>query len=436
MCCRHVRLRRLVSARYLRPWHVSNQVQTLLLQQHTFQTKCRSIQPTSSHIILRSSLKTIDPGEHGYMRLIGCRNAYVQMVKLSEVPYIHPSLPSSLCSQLLILFTTAFCPYSHFCNCISRDKELQAQYSFLFAADKWRGRSIYIACLVACLFNCNCFFVYITININIKVAHFSNFLRNLYSTIPDRQTNKQTTTTAKMKSTLPTTLMLLLATGLSSSLPIPSSSTASFPPDCAYHTCHSSLLRLLSSSEKTSTPATTVSEIHVLPPHYKESSSSNIEQFDNSPYTPSANTPVSVALSAKRPLSSDYLQSLGKHTIHIEGQKVEELELGSPTNPKTPLHELPEQDLAHFWATERASRTTATSHGAAPKHRPCREGIVYLPGNIYIKSTHYISRRPDIAVVGIVLLFLVLVVGVEAAGSIARWWVSHSRNLNFGSSDI
>jgi hypothetical protein len=47
---------------------------------------------------------------------------------------------------------------------------------------------------------------------------------------------------------------------------------------------------------------------------------------------------------------------------------------------------------------------------------------MYLPGNVYITTHNYVSRNPDIAVIGVVLVFLLGILAIECAERVAGFF--------------
>jgi hypothetical protein len=115
----------------------------------------------------------------------------------------------------------------------------------------------------------------------------------------------------------------------------------------------------------------------------------SVRDFDNSFFIPTDGTTPSKALSAHRPLSTSYLQSLSRARQSIEEKVAKYLSSHKSELSKRPPHH---------------------HHGKKPCHK---EWHVYMPGNVYITTHHYISRKPDVAIVGIVLVFLSFVILAE-----------------------
>lgn len=186
-----------------------------------------------------------------------------------------------------------------------------------------------------------------------------------------------------MRSTiLPTTLLLLLTSSLSNAAPLPDSDVQS-PPDCAYKTCLPRLQLVGVDSHNQPPPSRPLDIVQI-----EVEITERLRQFDNSIFTPSSHTPPSKALDVKRPLSSSYLQSLSHAAQSLEDKVSSYLR----THPSTP--------------PSAATQSKVT--------KPCnRESHIYLPGNVYITTHQYISRKPDVVVVGIVLLFLTMLVLAE-----------------------
>lgn len=109
-----------------------------------------------------------------------------------------------------------------------------------------------------------------------------------------------------MKPTSPLSLLLFLH--LVSGIPIPT--RVSFTPsDCHYGSCAPSLRTALILS-KPNTPPTKLSEPH-FPSHQLSSSKQILDEiYDNTPRTPPKTISPTAALTAKHPLSSNYLLSL------------------------------------------------------------------------------------------------------------------------------
>jgi hypothetical protein len=178
-----------------------------------------------------------------------------------------------------------------------------------------------------------------------------------------------------------TSIFLYLTSTITNALPITSDSQT--PEDCAYGTC-SPRLQLVGTPISQPPPSRQHDIVQI-----EIEITERIQSFDNSVFSPSRNTPPSEALSIHKPLSTTYLQSLSQATQSIE------------------------EKVAKYLSSHPSSLSRA-SNAVKNGKKPCRkEWLVYLPGNVYVSTRQHISRKPDAALVGIVLIFLALVVLAE-----------------------
>lgn len=230
---------------------------------------------------------------------------------------------------------------------------------------------------------------------------------------------------------LPTTLLVLLSTRLASAAPLSPQRTPSISTSTCGILCQ---LAHLWTNEPIVTSFTSIDPIPV------SDSTDGAQPYTDSqgPRTPTSSlTHASAALSANRPLSSSYLLSLSSsknlkpasqrrphaykvNTFEIKEDSVKVAKMGIDitrlTSSTRPLHKLPKEEQANFWTTEHASR----QHREKKKGCHGNAGYVYLPGNVYIQSETHDSHQMDLVVMGVVVLFLALLVCVEAAGTIKR----------------
>jgi hypothetical protein len=215
-----------------------------------------------------------------------------------------------------------------------------------------------------------------------------------------------------MKPTSPLSLLLFLQ--LASAAPLHYYHGTS--PQCPFASCKEFL-------ENGHTPPTTISKL--TDPHFPTHQLSGSEEpIDNRPYTPSSRVSPSEALAANRPLSSAYLRSLSNPASFIQIQK-SPIEKALPSKPTSALPVLRKEDAKRYWATtarkdEAGDEVVIAESPVMPVRHQCGSAeMKSLGGGYFVRakaaSTGSVVREySDVMVVGIVLLFLVIVVFIEA----------------------
>jgi hypothetical protein len=199
-------------------------------------------------------------------------------------------------------------------------------------------------------------------------------------------------------------ILLALTSTLASAAPLSSTERTR---DCIDGACGPRLLHLT----KTPTHHPTATKSHEVV-QIEIEVTERVRDFDNSFFIPTKETTPSQALVAHRPLTTTYLESLSRARQSIE-EKVAKY-------------------LSHHKA-ELASRPRHRVHGKKPCSK--KEWLVYLPGNVYVTTHHYISRKPDVAIVGIVLVFLSFIVLAECADRAIQCF-RQQRAQNMGRGEI
>ncbi|TVY80779.1 hypothetical protein LSUE1_G005698 [Lachnellula suecica] len=175
------------------------------------------------------------------------------------------------------------------------------------------------------------------------------------------------------------------------------------------------------------TPATKLSDPH-FPSHQLFSSSE--EPIDNSPYTPTSNILPSEALAAERPLSSSYLKTLSNPATlpSIQKSPVDRAADALPSKPTSALPTLRLEDAKRYWASQHHSSSRKNGEEVSTSDSPIMPGQQVQCGNMEMQSVGggyflrmqeakagvVVREYSDVMVVGIVLLFLVIVVCIEA----------------------
>jgi hypothetical protein len=193
-----------------------------------------------------------------------------------------------------------------------------------------------------------------------------------------------------MKPTSPLSLLHFLQ--LASALPL--STKELILVDCRSATCHS--------LSKPNTPPTKLSEPH-FPSHQLSSPGQLLgEIYNNAVRTPSPRTPPSRALSSQHPLSSAYLLSLVSQP---------DTTTPLPSKPTSELPDLRKEDAQRYWASQSAESTTVSELAPSQAIQLCGHGRdQYLK----IQGAYLARQYSDLMVVGIVVLFLAMVVALEA----------------------
>jgi hypothetical protein len=213
-----------------------------------------------------------------------------------------------------------------------------------------------------------------------------------------------------MKPTSSLSLLLLVRLGIAAPIPI-------VLPNCQTEACTAFVAN-------PNTPPTRLTSPY-SPPHDKNLNIvvATEERFDNTPITPSASVSPDAALAALKPLSSVYLASLTnpaspppKHNPIPKQETAAETE-NLPAKPTSALPKLREEDAKRYWALR---------NGAGADNNPLIE-VVKTKNQVHpctsdmlVQVTHTTTMRDysDIMVVGIVLLFLAVVVALEAVEKI------------------
>jgi hypothetical protein len=213
-----------------------------------------------------------------------------------------------------------------------------------------------------------------------------------------------------MKPTSPLSLLLFLQ--LASTSPIPLSTF--FPSkDCIHSSCTpSQQAAFILSISKPHTPPTHLTEPHFPSHQLSTDTSIPAEIIDNTPLSPPKHTPATIALTASRPLVSSYILSLSSPSPTPS----EDPEAALPAKPTSALGDLRKEDARQYWESlQSLTEITPSKESVFLKEKP---RIIYLCGEV--KATTTQSRRysaredSDLMVVGIVVLFLIMAVAVEA----------------------
>ena len=230
-----------------------------------------------------------------------------------------------------------------------------------------------------------------------------------------------------MKPTSPLSLLLFLS--LTTAAPI----LSKLPRDCLhYRSCEPWLRDLLSSAFPSKNDHTST---RLPPPHLPDyqlhpalSSAASHRQnedeaFNNAPITPPSYIEPDLALSANRPLHSSYLLSISSPALNNPPQS--ELESpptidALPSKPTSILCKLQEEESARCWQAGEAEITiTIHRDGERNISNDVRKYWVYsqIVEDAYMRAGQPIimaREYSDLLVVGIVVLFLAAVVGMEA----------------------
>ena len=181
-------------------------------------------------------------------------------------------------------------------------------------------------------------------------------------------------------SLISSSLLLALTSTLTNGAPL--SSMSHSPTDCVYGTCSQSsqMVKALPHQSSRSRPHEVVEiEIEIT---------EKVREFNGGFFTPSREAIPTQSYGAHRPYRTKYLESISRAKQSVE------------------------EKVARYLASHRDElRSVRHKHGRTPCNK--KEWLVYLPGNVYITTHHYISRKPDVAIVGIVLVFLSFVVLAE-----------------------
>jgi hypothetical protein len=218
-----------------------------------------------------------------------------------------------------------------------------------------------------------------------------------------------------MKPTSPLSLLLFLRLVSAAPLPIPI-----VLPDCKTSACTAFV-------SNPNTPPSRLTEPH-FPTHQVTSITSD-EVFDNKQVTPSSKVPPHVALAVPQPLSSAFLKSLSNPASKpapenpifenaAEEQATETENL--PAKPTSALPELRKEDARLYWASRGGAATEETepvhqveADVQSQKAHQCGDMKYYDVQRVKVTRDY-----SDFMVVGLVLLFLAVVVALEAVEKI------------------
>ncbi|EPE24151.1 hypothetical protein GLAREA_08001 [Glarea lozoyensis ATCC 20868] len=213
-----------------------------------------------------------------------------------------------------------------------------------------------------------------------------------------------------MKPTSPLSLLLFIRLATSSPLPLSHKTLSS--TSCEYGSCREALR----SVDGPNTPPTRLAEPH-FPDHQLDHEDLII---DNHPITPTSKSTYLDTLTAERPLSSAFLLSLAHPPTKDETTDA------LPARPTSDLTLLREQDTARYlesisssapaiWS-DTPSTTIEITISEAPPTAPCGH-TPYTPLKTYLvrqQATYVVREYSDVLVVGVVILFLITVLCVEA----------------------
>jgi hypothetical protein len=227
-----------------------------------------------------------------------------------------------------------------------------------------------------------------------------------------------------MKPTSPLSLLLFLS--VTTAVPIP----WKLPKECLhYTTCQPWLREIIASSPSKNdhTPPARLPTPHfpahqLYPPSSSLESHREIEEeaFNNGPIRPPKDQHPNLALSSNRPLQSSYLLSLSNPALKNPPQGEPQSTSSDDALPSKPTSALPtlrKDDAIRYWATikvdEKEGQNLPASDGTG---RKC-ENFSNFAGSAYLRvGQPMIMAREysDLLVVGIVVIFLIAVVVLEA----------------------
>jgi hypothetical protein len=141
------------------------------------------------------------------------------------------------------------------------------------------------------------------------------------------------------------------------------------------------------------------------------------EIYDNAARTPPPSDPPTKALSSQHPLSSAYLLSLSQGA-NLDTTSTSAL----PSKPTSELRNLRKEDAQRYWAPQGAAEgTTVVELALLQAINLCGHGRdQYLK----IQGAYLARQYSDLMVVGIMVLFLVVVVALEACQRVGDLYVS------------
>jgi hypothetical protein len=195
-------------------------------------------------------------------------------------------------------------------------------------------------------------------------------------------------------------LSLLLFLQFTSALPLPTKELVLF--DCRQNSCIS--------LSKPNTPPTKLTEPHFPTHQLKTASQILSEIYDNSARTPTPHTPPTKALTSKHPLSSAFLLSLAKQASQSE---ITTLTSALPAKPTSELPNLRKEDAQRYWESQAGSTEGTMVEVSAPSQaiKLCGHGRDQY---LRIQGAYLAREYSDLIIVGIVVLFLSVVVALEA----------------------
>jgi hypothetical protein len=210
-----------------------------------------------------------------------------------------------------------------------------------------------------------------------------------------------------MKPASPVSLLLFLQ--LASALPLPTKELVLF--DCHHRSCFS--------LSNPNTPPTKLTEPH-FPIHQLSTPSQILDEiYDNAARAPSPRTPPTKALSSNHPLSSAYLLSLSKQVSTSKPDST----IALPSKPTSALPNLRKEDAQRYWESQSGSAegiTVVEFSTPSQAIKLCGHGRdQYLK----IQGAYLAREYSDLIVVGIVVLFLAVVVALEACERVGDLYV-------------
>ncbi|CAG8951633.1 hypothetical protein HYFRA_00005433 [Hymenoscyphus fraxineus] len=144
------------------------------------------------------------------------------------------------------------------------------------------------------------------------------------------------------------------------------------------------------------------------------------EEINNHAHTPSETEVLapSLVLKVEKPLSSKFLLSISASKPRLQKSPVEaEVEnAAAAAKPTSTLPESRKEDLKRYWAALKDEKTMKEEQERQEREKVlgikgCGHGK--FDGHFYMQKTEYVREYSDVIVVGLVLLFLMGVVGAE-----------------------
>lgn len=206
-------------------------------------------------------------------------------------------------------------------------------------------------------------------------------------------------------------LSLLLFLQFTSALPLPTKELVLF--DCRQNSCIS--------LSKPNTPPTKLTEPHFPTHQLKTASQILSEIYDNSARTPTPHTPPTKALTSEHPLSSAFLLSLAKQASQSEITTPISALAAKPTSE---LPNLRKEDAQRYWESQAGSTEGTMVEVSAPSQaiKLCGHGRDQY---LRIQGAYLAREYSDLIIVGIVVLFLSVVVALEACERCGDLYVPH-----------